>query len=960
MFDPHFKAAFAIEKHAPELIPQVAKACAHLGRVEANMAIEAAIADRVRSARKSPPTSSFREKLDAHNGNAEAATKISGVLATLGDDGIEKLVVQADLADRLSEWGLAPAAQAAPAARAALQPDPRMLERFLRHLAEPHIGKPMRFELVAFNGMAKPRDKSPDVKHTLTTSIRLNDGPTFGAGLPKALEWIAMLHAASVNPEAGVKWNIYYALHLIPDGADRKTAAKKGGIPLGLHIDIDHGDAGAILEAFCAETGIPLEALDIVNTGTQPNQRRQAIFLSPPIPDQLSRLKNLARKIGADENVYLTTQILRLPGAIAWPWKGGQQKEGRVPELVTWIPATARYGGPITLPPVATKPDTPRTARPEGARFENAEWTPEQHAAAHSYAQVQAAQAAELPDGYRFIPRVAMMRRLAALREVGLISDSDFDLFVEACEAETGQPDRYYKLAEQILDNPFGENGEIPDQARAEIVAGVELVIAAIRAGERNAEGIERHRMGEYLRGKNAVDWHAEIAQAEALGLGIEMDPPAAPSGGQGAPSGGSGAGEPFGAAGAPPGGQGAGSTQAEPMAGFRYASDEKPTPPPYLVKKLLLLSGVAIVGGQSGAGKTYLITDLAVSLASGQPFFGHKVREKVGVAILAAEGGGTLHSRIWMAAKYKCGGASGLPIAYLDAVPNLADQAQALQMTLRLLALDRMFREKNGVRLGAVIIDTISAACAIENENDAAAINAVMQILHSISATLACVVIPVHHHGKDASTGLRGSSAWHASADMVLSALADRSQTTGKSSGRSLCVAKNRFGEEGWSRDYMLAGETIGFDEDGEPYGDSYIVVAEEVAPERTTAKTLTRAEKLFLEVATEAIGKQGREIDPGGDGQTVKAVDLETVRVEFYARWPADGATDKQRADAKRKRFNVGRDGLQDQGRIDIREMPDRATYVWLTGVGDPKPKGFAGFAGFAPSAAWSGSDA
>jgi len=42
------------------------------------------------------------------------------------------------------------------------------------------------------------------------------------------------------------------------------------------------------------------------------------------------------------------------------------------------------------------------------------------------------------------------------------------------------------------------------------------------------------------------------------------------------------------------------------------------------------------------------------------------------------------------------------------------------------------------------------------------------MQTLGKMSASLNAAVIPVHHYGKDVSTGLRGSSAWHASADMV------------------------------------------------------------------------------------------------------------------------------------------------------------------------------------------------
>ncbi len=135
---------------------------------------------------------------------------------------------------------------------------------------------------------------------------------------------------------AGVAWNLYWGLHLIPDGADRATAVKAGGAPLALHIDIDQGDANAILSAFCAKTGIPREALDIVTTGTKPNLHMQVLLRREPLPDQLERLKDLAKEIGADPQVYSPAQLLRLVGSIAQPWKGGDHKTDRMAELVRW------------------------------------------------------------------------------------------------------------------------------------------------------------------------------------------------------------------------------------------------------------------------------------------------------------------------------------------------------------------------------------------------------------------------------------------------------------------------------------------------------------------------------------------------------------------------------------------------------------------------------------------------
>ena len=182
----------------------------------------------------------------------------------------------------------------------------------------------------------------------------------FESDLSGVPNWTQMLHAASIDPPAGVAWNLYWGLHLIPDGADRATAVKAGGAPLALHIDIDQGDANAILSAFCAKTGIPREALDIVTTGTKPNLRMQVFLRREPLPDQLERLKDLAKEIGADPQVYSPAQLLRLVGSIAQPWKGGDHQTDRMAELVTLAPATAAYAGPVNMPPKPAKTPLPR------------------------------------------------------------------------------------------------------------------------------------------------------------------------------------------------------------------------------------------------------------------------------------------------------------------------------------------------------------------------------------------------------------------------------------------------------------------------------------------------------------------------------------------------------------------------------------------------------------------------
>lgn len=73
-----------------------------------------------------------------------------------------------------------------------------------------------------------------------------------------------------------------------------------------------------------------------------------------------------------------------------------------------------------------------------------------------------------------------------------------------------------------------------------------------------------------------------------------------------------------------------------------------------------------------------------------------------------------------------------------------------------------------------------------------------------------------------------------------------------------------------------------------------------------------------------------RGENVRPFLDGPEVKAVDREIVRAEFYRCWPSDGATEKQRAEAKRKRFNSGEKDARTKGKIATGEIGTR-DLVW-----------------------------
>lgn len=333
---------------------------------------------------------------------------------------------------------------------------------------------------------------------------------------------------------------------------------------------------------------------------------------------------------------------------------------------------------------------------------------------------------------------------------------------------------------------------------------------------------------------------------------------------------------------------------------GFTFDGDALPDPPRYLIKNLLPAEGVAILGGQSGAGKTFTGVDLSVSLGTGEPFFGLRVVERVGTLIFAAEGAGTLAARIEAARSVRASG-KPLPIAWMGAVPNLADPQEIKALQPRIRAVDARMREQFGVRLGLIVIDTLAAAFAMKDENDAAEAQQHLRHMRMLGEPIGALVMPIHHYGKTEDIGLRGSSAYRGGADAVLSILADRNQVTGEVTTRSLNLAKSRWAEEGPIAAFSLRFVQLGTDDEGDAYG-ACVVEPKLDEPPPSTRKA-PRKDSLPIVALKgafdEVLMTHGRDVQVRGAGETVRAITVEELRPEFRRRY-ATAETDGDKAAA------------------------------------------------------------
>jgi KaiC/GvpD/RAD55 family RecA-like ATPase len=331
-----------------------------------------------------------------------------------------------------------------------------------------------------------------------------------------------------------------------------------------------------------------------------------------------------------------------------------------------------------------------------------------------------------------------------------------------------------------------------------------------------------------------------------------------------------------------------------------------------YLIKGLVPRHGVTVVWGAKKSGKTFLVTDMCIHIATGLKYRGRRVHRGP-VIYLSLEGDGGFIKRIE---------------ALRDNHPALMQSDDALPFFVVMAPIDLVNDHRDLIQeirgqlspelVAVVVIDTLNRSL-MGDENSSKDMRAYVEAASAVANEFRCAVIIVHHAGYDTSHP-RGSTVLGANVDCEIRVSKDGDGVI----TAAVVSAKDMADGTAWAS--KLQTVDLPPDEDGDPRDSSFLVPAD--LPKSDGKRTWSKGLVVFREALQAAIGAHGKEHHVKG-GPTVQAVTVEQVREEHKRRYLHTG--DGDAGNAQRSAFKRGLGGARDRKLIGG-EMIGGETLVWL----------------------------
>lgn len=337
-----------------------------------------------------------------------------------------------------------------------------------------------------------------------------------------------------------------------------------------------------------------------------------------------------------------------------------------------------------------------------------------------------------------------------------------------------------------------------------------------------------------------------------------------------------------------------------------------------YLVKGWLDRGAFSVIYGESNVGKTFLAMDLALHVAAGIDWHGNRVpageKWSGSVLYIAGEGGSGINNRIEAIRRSKP-----------ELAKATAESFMLMKTTLDLCTSEdgQYLAEALGESFGAVpaliIVDTLARAMGNGDENTAKDMGAFIKSIDLIREVTGAHVMVIHHSGKDASKGARGSGSLRGAADTEIELIRSDDVVTAEARKQRDMPCDGVFS-------YRLRSVFLGFDEDGDKV-TSAIVEATEAPAKRVK---LTGSDKVAMQALSDAIAAHGKVMHSDLFPANRQVVSLENWR-EMCDRHSLSSGEGES---SKRTAFHKVKTRLQDKEQVRIVDG-----YVWRVVASDDR---------------------
>lgn len=179
---------------------------------------------------------------------------------------------------------------------------------------------------------------------------------------------------------------------------------------------------------------------------------------------------------------------------------------------------------------------------------------------------------------------------------------------------------------------------------------------------------------------------------------------------------------------------------------------------PEWWVEGLIQENTIALLAGEAGIGKSFLMLHIARCIASGTQFF-HRSVKAGKVLYVVAEGASSFGSRVRAWDDFHATTVPSGNLAYVEAGVNLSSEE----------SMERFMAVLKAEESDLIILDTLSQLSAVDNENDAAQLAVVFRMAKRLRDIRPGSTVLIVHHVNKGEGKVRGSSVIRSNADTVI-----------------------------------------------------------------------------------------------------------------------------------------------------------------------------------------------